>query len=127
MKKIIVTIAVLIAINIQAETIPIGQTLSWAITADTAEYQVSNYNTTTGDWTINVQLNIISPLQGLEPEDARIDVSTYYQCVVLGSEIAAYLGVEAGTVSENFTGSQIDTAVQAIAFAKTMAAYGFGD
>ena len=127
MKKIIALITLAIAINIQAETIQLGQTLSWAITATTADYQVANYNTTTGDWTINVQLNIISPLQGFEPADARIDVDTYYQCVVLGSEIAAHLGVETGTVSENFTGSQIDTAVQTIAFAKTMAAYGFGE
>ncbi len=125
MKKLIIALLfIATAIITQAEVIELGQTLAWTITATQAEYAVTNYDTTTGDWTINVQILLVSPLNRRTHEGAHIDVSTYYQCVVTGVEIATFLGVEQGTVADNFTGRQIDIAVKTIAFTKTLAAYG---
>ena len=118
MSRIIATLA-LIATIAHAETFTLPAPMSLTFTATTAEYNVSRYDTTTGNWTIDVRLNY----ELAQPIQAEARMQTWFTCEVTAQELAAYFEIPEGTVSETKTGAEISAAVQAIAFSKVTTAY----
>ena len=126
--KYILTAVLLAAIGASAETFDLGQVITFPVTCSQAEYVVERYDTTDGTWHISVSLLLVSPYQQAGPfseSPVRFDANTHMRLTVTGAEIADYAGLYPGQKpSEVMTGKQINDAVQAIAFAKVMAAYG---